>query len=62
MRFARRSKVSMRLAALAALVLFALLLVSRTNAQQGPGARGGGARGAQGLEVGVAAPHYGPRP
>ena len=45
MRFVRRSKKSMRLAALATL---ALLLVSRTDAQQGAGARGGGARGAQG--------------
>jgi hypothetical protein len=34
----------MRLAALATLVMFALLLVSRTDAQQGAGARGGGAR------------------
>ena len=48
MKFARRSKASMRLAALATLVMFAMLLVSRTDAQQGAGARGGGARGAQG--------------
>ena len=48
MRFTQRSKRWMRLAELATLAMFALLSVSRTDAQQGPGARGGGARGAQG--------------
>src|SRR5436190_14207840 len=46
--FARRSRRSMRHAALATLGMFALLSVSRMDAQQGGGARGGGARGAQG--------------
>ena len=36
MKFARRSKASMRLAALATLVMFAMLSVSRTDAQQEP--------------------------
>ena len=36
MRFTQRSKRSMRLAELATLAMFALLSVSRTDAQQGP--------------------------
>jgi len=55
--FTWRSKKAMRPAALATFVMSALLLVSHTDAQQAPGARGGGARGAPG----AAAPAAGQR-